>query len=198
MQVVVSYNGTLSNTNVLYEANAVASNPGIFTTSSSGQGQGAILLANGTVNSDTSSSTKAAPGSTVSIYLSGMGAPTSTAADTASTKAAKFPTSCVSLSSYTTTAALSPATLDGVVLDPTQIATNLLPPCFAVSPTVTVGGAAAAVTYAGWVSGSVAGLYQINATIPTKAVAGDLPVVVTMGTGANAVSSQAGVTVAVN
>jgi uncharacterized protein (TIGR03437 family) len=48
------------------------------------------------------------------------------------------------------------------------------------------------------VSGSVAGLYQINATIPTKAVAGDLPVVVTMGTGANAVSSQAGVTVAVN
>ncbi len=198
MQVVVSYNGVVSNANVLYEANAVAANPGIFTTSSSGQGQGAILLANGTVNSDAGATTKAAPGSTVLIYLSGMGATNSTTADTASTKAAKYPTSCVSLSSYITTAALSPASLDGVVLDPTQIATNLLPPCFVTAPTVTIGGAAAAVTYAGWVSGSVAGLYQINATVPTKALAGDLPVVVTVGTGTSAVSSQTGVTVAVN
>lgn len=198
MQVVVSYNGVASNANVLYEANAVASNPGVFTTSSSGQGQGAILLANGTVNSDSSSTTKAAPGSTILIYLSGLGIPTSTGTDVASTKAAKFPTSCVSTANYVSTAAISPATMDGVVLDPTQLATNTLPPCFATSPTVTIGGAAAAVTYAGWVSGSVAGLYQINATVPTKAVAGDLPVVVTVGTGTNAVSSQAGVTVAVN
>jgi uncharacterized protein (TIGR03437 family) len=74
------------------------------------------------------------------------------------------------------------------------IATNKLPPCFTASPTVTIGGLAATVTYAGWVSGSVTGLYQINATVPTKASSGDQPVVVTMG----GVSSQAGVTVAVN
>ena len=42
----------------------------------------------------------------------------------------------------------------------------------------------ATVTYAGWVAGSVAGLYQINATVPTKATAGkSLPVVVTVGSG---------------
>jgi uncharacterized protein (TIGR03437 family) len=43
----------------------------------------------------------------------------------------------------------------------------------------------------------VAGLYQINATVPSKAAAGNDAVVVTMGTGVNAVSSQAGVTIAV-
>jgi uncharacterized protein (TIGR03437 family) len=200
MQVVVSYNSVLSNTNVLYEVNAVAANPGIFTTSSTGQGQGAILLANGTVNSSTSTSTKAAKGSSISIYLSGMGAPNSTAADTASTKAAKFPGSCISTANYVTQAALSPATADGAVLDPTQIMTNTLPPCFATANQVgvTIGGSVAVVTYAGWVSGSVAGLYQINATVPTKATSGDQPILVSVKNGTVTATSQAGVTVAVN
>ena len=71
-------------------------------------------------------------------------------------------------------------------------------PCFVTSPTVTIGGNAATVTYAGWVSGSVAGLYQINATVPSKATASNTaPLLVTIGSGSTAVSSQAGVTMAV-
>ncbi len=169
-------------------------NPGIFTTSSTGQGQGAILLSNFTVNSDTN---KAAPGSTVVIYATGLGIPNSSAPDTASTTAAKFPSSCISVASYVTAEGITaPATADGAVLVGTEIQTNKLPPCFASANqvTVSIGGLGATVTYAGWVSGSVTGLYQINATVPTKAAAGDLPVAVTIG----GVTSQAGVTVAVN
>jgi uncharacterized protein (TIGR03437 family) len=201
MQVVVSYDAVLSNTNVLYEVNGALANPGIFTSSSNGQGQGAILLANGTVNSSATASAKAAPGGSISIYLSGMGAPNSTGTDVAATKAGKFPTSCISVANYVAEAAPSPATADGVVLDSTDIATNTLPPCFATANqvTATIGGAAATVTYAGWVSGSVTGLYQVNATVPTKATAGNLPITVTVNNGTGqVVTSQAGVTVAVN
>jgi uncharacterized protein (TIGR03437 family) len=168
-------------------------NPGVFTTSSSGQGQGAILLANYSVNSD---SNKAAPGGTVLIYVSGLGTPNSTAADTAGKSAPKFPGSCISPASYITAEGITnPATADGAVILASVIATNMLPPCFSSGgPTVTIGGLAATVTYAGWVADSVSGLYQINATVPTKSTAGDLPVVVTVG----GVPSQAGVTVAVN
>jgi uncharacterized protein (TIGR03437 family) len=195
MQVIVTYNSLPSNTNVVYNANVVVAKPGIFTTSSSGQGQGAVLLANDSVNSSTNT---AALSSTVLIYLSGMGIPTSTAADTAIPAAGTYPAGCVSVANYVTDAGLaSPATADGAVLQATDIATHLLPPCFVTAPTVTIGGTAATVTYAGWVSGSVAGLYQINATVPSKAAAGNDAVVVTMGTGVNAVSSQAGVTIAV-
>jgi uncharacterized protein (TIGR03437 family) len=201
MKVVVSYNSVPSNDNLSYKANGAAAHPGIFTMSSTGQGQGAILLAttnpltNGSVNS---TANKAALSATVLIYASGLGVPNSAAKDIAATSAAKFPGSCVSLtgtSNYITVAGLtSPATADGAVLNPTDILTNLLPPCFTTSPTVTIGGAAATVTYAGWVSGSVAGLYQINATVPTKATTGNaVPVTVTMG----GVSSQAGVTMAI-
>jgi len=196
MQVVVSYNSILSNTNVLYEVNGVAATPGIFTTSTNGQGQGAILLANGTVNSSASNSTKAVKGQSVSIYLSGLGAPNSTGADTAATKAAKFPTSCISVANYVATAALNPVSADGAVLVAADIATNTLPPCFATANqvAVSIGGKTATVTYAGWVSGSVAGLYQVNATVPTSAASGTaIPVVVTTG----GVSSQAGVTMAI-
>jgi uncharacterized protein (TIGR03437 family) len=202
MQVVVSYNSIPSNENVVYTVNTLSANPGIFTTSSTGQGQGAVLNQDGTVNS---SSNKATPGQTISIYASGLGTPNSTAADTAGKSAAKFPSSCISIASYVSAAALSnPATADGAVLDSADIETNMLPPCFATSGqvAVTIGGAAATVTYAGWVSGSVTGLYQINATIPSKATSGNLPVVVTVtntvGTQKVVNTSQAGVTVAVN
>ena len=128
------------------------------------------------------------------IYASGLGTPNSTSANTSSTTAAKFPGSCITVASYVTGEAItSPATADGAVLVSSVIATNKLPPCFTASPTVTIGGQAATVTYAGWVSGSVTGLYQINATVPTKASSGDQPVLLTMG----GVTSQAGVTVAV-
>ena len=93
MQVVVSYNGVLSNTNVLYEVNGAPASPGIFTTTSNGQGQGAILLADYSVNSATNPAIigdKVA--GTVLIYASGLGVPNSASASVTSTKAPTFPT----------------------------------------------------------------------------------------------------------
>jgi uncharacterized protein (TIGR03437 family) len=195
LQIVVTYNAL---TSAVYAAKPAPARPGIFTTASSGQGQGAILLSNFTVNSSASTATKALKGGTVLIYVAGLGTPDSTSANTNSTAAAKFPTSCISPASYVTAEGLtSPATADGAVILASKLATNHFPPCFAgktTTPTVTIGGQTAAVTYAGWVADSVTGLYQINAQVPTKAASGNaIPVVVT----ANGVSSQAGVTMAI-
>jgi uncharacterized protein (TIGR03437 family) len=196
MQVVVSYNGVLSNTNVLYEANAVVANPGIFTTTSNGQGQGAILLSDYSVNSATNPAVAADKvAGTALIYVSGMGAPTSTSASVTSTKAGTFPTSCISMANYVSAAALTPATMDGVVLSNTNWGTGNLPPCFAAKgyAVVTIGGVAATVTYAGWVQGSVAGLYQINVTIP-KATTSVTPVAVPVTVTVDGVPAQTGAT----
>jgi uncharacterized protein (TIGR03437 family) len=189
IEVIVTYNG---NASTAFVAAPVAANPGIFTTSADGQGQGAILLPNFSVNS---TSNLAVKGTTVMIYVSGLGAPTSTAADTAGKSAPKAPASCISAANYVTADSLAnPATADGAVILASKIATNDLPPCFATAPTVSIGGQAATVSYAGWVADSVAGLYQINATVPTKAASGNaIPVTITAG----GVSSQAGVTMAI-
>lgn len=197
LQIVVNYGGK-SNTATPFLAKPVAANPAIFTVGAEGQGQGAILLPNYSVNSSTNEIT---PGQTVMIYVSGLGAPTSTAADTAGKSAPKAPASCISAANYfgaVNNLATPPnpvwASDDGAIILASNIATNDLPPCFSANPTVTIGGVSATVTYAGWVADSVAGLYQINATVPTKAPTGTaVPVVVTVG----GVSSQAGVTMAI-
>ena len=195
VKLSVTYNGVESGKLV---ANVVAADPGIFTTAANGTGQGAILNSDYSANS---SAAKANLGSTVMIYMAGLGSPTSTGADTASTTAAAFPKSCVSTANYMgavngQTVKPSPlwTTIDGAVIQGGLLLTNVFPPCFATSPTVTIGGKAATVTYAGFVSGSVSGLYQINATIPTSVTAGSaVPVVVSVGTA----TSQPGVTMAV-
>jgi uncharacterized protein (TIGR03437 family) len=191
LQVVVTYNG---NASTAFTATPANTNPGVFTTASSGQGQGAILLPNFSVNSSTN---KAAKNTIVMIYVSGLGTPNSTATDVISAAAIKFPGSCISPASYVAAEALvNPATDDGAVILASKIASGHLPPCLATSGavTVTIGGKSATVGYAGWVADSVAGLYQINATVPATAASGNsIPVVVTAG----GVSSQAGVTMAI-
>lgn len=85
--------------------------------------------------------------------------------------------------------------IDGAVLEASYLQGNYAP-CFVTTvPTVTIGGVAATVISAGFVEGSVAGLYQVNVQVPTPdgydaGVATQFPVVVTQ----NGVSSQAGVT----
>jgi uncharacterized protein (TIGR03437 family) len=199
MQVVVSYDAVLSNATVAsgvsfpYYVNAVAATPGILTTSSTGQGQAAIEMSNGSVYSVNSATNPAPTGSTVMIYLSGLGTPTSTASSATSLA---YPGSCISPAAYATAESLT--TDDGAVIQSTALGADMYAPCFTTSPTVTIGGNSATVTYAGWVAGSVAGLYQINATVPTKATASNTTsLVVTVGSGTSAVSSQAGVTMAV-
>ncbi|MGP0075343.1 MAG: hypothetical protein ACLPWF_25805 [Bryobacteraceae bacterium] len=195
VEVVVTYNG---NASTPFAVAPVAANPGIFTVGADGQGQGAILLPNFSVNA---ANNEASPGNIVMIYVSGLGAPTSAGADKAAKTVAKAPGSCISLASYFGAVnLLTPApgtpwtTDDGAVILASNLATNTLPPCFSAAPTVSIGGKPAVVTYAGWVADSVAGLYQINATIPAAAPTGvAVPVTVTLG----GVSSQAGVTMAI-
>src|ERR1019366_4867014 len=114
-------------------------------------------------------------GSTVMIYVAGLVAPASTGADTASTTAAAFPKSCISTAAYMGAVngqASKPSplwtTIDGAVIRSALLAKNGVPPFFTTSATVTIGGKAATVTYAGFVADSVGGLYQINAMIPTS------------------------------
>jgi uncharacterized protein (TIGR03437 family) len=111
-----------------------------------------------------------------------------------------------------------PATLwtsiDGAVINPAELNTGITAPCFLSTDTsattlitVTFYGAATAavtaatttykITYAGFVSSAVAGLYQINVQVPASVGTGTAaayPVTVTMGSGGTALTSQAGVT----
>jgi uncharacterized protein (TIGR03437 family) len=195
VKIIIS-DGTKTGT--AFAATVAAANPGIFTTSASGQGQGAILLSDYSVNSSTKA---AAKGSTVMIYVSGLGAPNSTAANTASTTTPAYPAACISVANYmgtvnTATSKPSPlwTTIDGAVILSSNIATGHFAPCFTAAPTVTIGGKTATVSYAGFVADSIGGLYQINAVVPTTVTSGAaVPVVVTVGTAA----SQAGVTMVV-
>jgi uncharacterized protein (TIGR03118 family) len=65
----------------------------------------------------------------------------------------------------------TPAPADGTVI-------SVYLPC-ATTPTVSVGGASAPVTYCALVG---SGLYQVNVTIPAATAAGDAPVTITFGT----------------
>ena len=189
-RIVVTYNALASAATPAsgYAVDAVAQNPGVFTTTSSGTGQGAILLSDFSLNDNNTH--KAPAGSTVMIYVTGLGAPNSTASNAAPAAKAAFPTTCVAATgnnSYMSTVnalAGSPGwtTVDGAVIQSSLLKTNLFPPCMATANavTVTIGGKAAKVTYAGWVADSVAGLYQINATLAATTPSGTQSVAVTV------------------
>ena len=157
--------------------------PGIFTLTSSGTGQGAILNPNGVVNGPGAGAVQGVD--TIAIYMTGLGAPNSVAADATSntiTSGTGYPGNCVSLSSYLTLVNTSVTTgthytaptpawtgLEGALM--TRVLAGL-PPCMVSSGTTAVtvsfnGGTAQAATYAGFVSSSVAGLYQVNVPVPS-------------------------------
>ncbi len=104
--------------------------------------------------------------------------------------------------------------LTGLSLTSTELGGNQAP-CFLAADvsstsllTVTIAGASTdaitaatatyKITYAGFVAGSVAGLYQINVQLPASLGTGSAvayPITVTVGSGGTALTSQAGVTV---
>ena len=201
-----------------FPVNIVATNPGIFTVGADGQGDGAILGSNyaliGATNPAGMRST-GADSDVIQLYVTGLGAPDSTADNGVAGGGLTWSTDCVSLASFLTSLNTVSGTaltnLDGTVMQSDLLNSNRLPPCIGSSsanvPTVTVGGIAATVLYAGFVPDTVAGLYQLNVLLPGTSAGSfqpmsgspistivspvQLPVVIT----ANSVTSQSGVSV---
>ena len=202
-----------------FSVQVAATNPGIFTVAANGQGDGAILASNyapiTSAGGEAGMRSTATDSDTVQIYMTGLGVPNSSAANTTG-GGSSWSTDCVSPANFLTAvnnaASSSLTSLDGVITSSSILTSGRLAPCFRSSsdasgtpPTVTIGGVAGVVTYAGWVADSVAGLYQLNVRLPGSgggpftnsagaSVAAittpvQLPVVVTSGSR----SSQAGV-----
>lgn len=198
-----------------FPVNITATNPGLFTVGSNGQGDGAILnssYAQITAGSPAGMRSTASDSDTVQFYLTGLGAPDSTGDNAVAGTAFSWSSDCITVASYLTTLngifSTSLTNVDGTVIQSGLLNTSRLPPCIATSsanvPTVTIGGVAGTVVYAGFVPDTIAGLYQMNVSLPGTTgsfttSAGttltnitqptQLPVVVT----ANGVTSQTGV-----
>lgn len=201
-----------------FTVNVVATNPGIYTIGADGQGESAALGSNYAVINDVNPAgmrSTASDSDTIQLYVTGLGAPDSTADNGSAGSAGTWSSDCVStstfLSSLNAATGLALTSLDGTLIQTLLLNTNRLVPCIVSSsadvPSVTIGGVAGTVVYAGWVADSIAGLYQVNVTLPGSTagpftpVTGpaissiaspvQLPVVVT----ANGRSSQSGVAV---
>jgi uncharacterized protein (TIGR03437 family) len=200
-----------------FPVRVAAADPALFTIGTDGQGDGAILGQDWSIiGSGNEAAMRAVPADSdiVQIYMTGLGAPDS-AANNSAAGGGQSPADCVTPASYLAAlnqqmgAALT--TLDGVLLAGSLLNAGRLPPCLssaAAIPSVTIGGQPATVTYAGWVTDSVAGQYQVNVRLPGSAagrfvsVTGEqlpapitaavqLPVVVA----ARGIASQPGVTI---
>ncbi|MCX6595693.1 MAG: hypothetical protein NTV70_04940, partial [Acidobacteria bacterium] len=219
-----------TNTSAVFALDFAARTPGVFTISSNGQGDGAITdsttfalnteaapAAGGTdtvaifmtgLGIPDSVGTNVATGSPtipanclapLGAAGSNSGAPTGymgTVITPASVTSGPYvPGASYVLPSPTWTS------IDGAVIR-TAIMQGNLPPCFTSTapPTVTIGGIAATVAYAGFVGDAIAGLYQVNVAVPACGVGGitscvtgtaaRFAVVVTIGS----IASQSGVT----
>ncbi|MEO8595087.1 MAG: IPT/TIG domain-containing protein [Candidatus Solibacter sp.] len=153
VQVGVSYGAASSTT---FPVSVVDADPGLFTVDASGTGQGAILNLNsaGTDYSVNGTSNPAAKGSIVVIYLTGFG--TTTCADIPTTSTCLLGATEKNLIAGNVT----PMGAIGVTID---------------GQTATVLGSAAPI-------GSVPGVLQVNATVPSTVKAGTaVPVVVVGG-----------------
>jgi hypothetical protein len=161
-----------------FAVNVAATDPGVFTVGSDGQGA-AAALASGTyaliTGVNPAGMRNGVDSDQIQLYVTGLGLPTSTwdpTATGAGTIAAGL--NCIAASgssSYQTAlnsaTGLSLANIDGDVIQNALIGTGTLPPCLTSLPTVKIGGVSATVSYAAFVGDTVAGLYQINLQLPT-------------------------------
>lgn len=199
VDLVVNY-GTGSS--LPFSITITATNPGVFAMSNGGLGDAAALF-NGTatlVSQAAPASVNATGQDTLQLYVTGLGMPDTTGMGTSD----KYSFSCIDPEIYwplvNTNADYNAAnggpvshhatSTDGLVLQYNLLSSPQTMPCIADAnkPTVTVGAATATVGYAGWVSGSVAGLYQINITLPATGFGSNG---VLAGGGTSAVNSTA-------
>jgi len=179
--------------------NAAANDAGVFIVDSSDDGAivvaGTPLQLGGTVpnagqvaySAAQAARLRLASGSdTVSIFMSGLGVPPTSAV-----------TGCMTVSGYATNASLTSSNplLDGVILDSGNYSGGAtLPPCFVngatgTAPiTLTIGGVSVTPNYIGWAPSEVAGLYQVNVPMPLYGAglqtAGASPVTLSVTSGA--------------
>jgi hypothetical protein len=163
IDIIVSY-GYGASTNMISSApvtvDMVATDPGIFAVGADGQGSGAILDTNwNLVNSSNPAGMRstATDSDKVQIYMTGLGVPTTT-------------NGCMSASAYVAavnTSSNPVLTPDGAIIQSSLLTSGKHAPCLSTMPAVSIGSVAAtSVDYAGWVADSVAGLYQVNITLP--------------------------------
>jgi hypothetical protein len=193
----------------------VPANPGVFVMTGDGQGDAAaedMSNSGALVNSLAPASTSDSAGDVLQVFVTGLGKPDSTGA---ASSAATWGMTCMDPNLYWPL--VPPAASDDGLILQSSLMSGANAPCFkssgVASPrtpiAVTIGGATAVVGYAGWVDDSVAGLYQIDVTVPSTAafaavsspvvVTGtgqEYPIIVTVGT--NPLSSQSGATVFVH
>ncbi len=157
-----------------FPVNITATDPGIFTVGSDGQGSGAVLDASYNLISTTNPAGMRSTGSdsdTILIYATGLGLPTSTGDNTTTSAGCIAATGAGSYQATLQSAtSVSPSlsNIDGAVIQSGLLNTGNLPPCIAVVPTVKIGGVSTGtVAYAGFVADTVAGLYQLNVPLPS-------------------------------
>ncbi len=181
VDIVVSFgygSGTTLLKSAPFTVNVAATDPGVFTIGSDGQGSGAALSASYALITSTNPAgmrSTASDSDTIQLYVTGLGAPDSTADNTATGSGTPV-TDCIAATSGTgnymatlqSATSVSPnlTSIDGAVIQSALLNTGRFPPCLSTVPTVTVGGVNAPVTYAGFVADTVAGLYQINVQLP--------------------------------
>jgi uncharacterized protein (TIGR03437 family) len=202
-----------------FPVNIVPTDPGVFTVGSDGQGPAAALsLSYSLINGTNPAGMRTGVGNsdTVQLYVTGLGVPLIVAPSVAYTTITDhciFPLATGYLAAINAITGGTPfSTIDGAVFQ-YNLFTGDLPPCLdPTTVTVTIGGQATAATptFAGFVDGTVAGLYQIDVQLPrsdtqagflkpdypattneiaTMVLPMQLPVFVTV----NGVTSQAGV-----
>lgn len=170
--IVVKFGTTTASTSSpVYTVTSAASDPGVFVID--GVNQGAIVLQSGAINGNTVTSAArlragASESDTVSIYMTGLGNPLSGASNTTGGSGRVF-TDCLSPAAYKGS---NNNVLDGAVIQSSLVYPLKLVPCFDPSTiTVKVGNQTAvpaAVIFAGWAPDAIAGLYQVNVTLPTR------------------------------
>ena len=180
LDIVVSFGygtGATLRSSTAFPVNIVATDPGIFTVGSNGQGQAAALLPADYslvgANNEAGMRSTGSDSNIILLYLTGLGAPDSTA-DNASSGSSAWSGDCITPASYLTSLNAqtggSLTSVDGVILQSGLLNTGRLAPCVlsnsANVPSVTIGGVAGTVSYAGWVADSMAGMYQINVKLP--------------------------------
>jgi len=180
VDIVVNYGpaGSLLHSAV-FPVSIAATDPGIFTIGADGQGSGAALDSNFNLISATNpAGVRLGSGNSdiVQLYMTGLGAPDSTADNTTGGTMA-YPADCLSVANYLTAfdaadTGTSLSTLDGTLIIPSVLTAGRLQPC--ILPTdithLYIGGVDvhSNVMYAGWVGGTIAGLYQINVKLPVN------------------------------